>query len=96
MAGGSAVNSVTIAIDFTKYDGQTFGVNGGETPFYNEIFFSRTNPQSITTTLIAANSFQSGAGGFRGVITFDDLVSSLVNVNSASPQAGTLPTTRLG
>ncbi|MGC4045669.1 MAG: PEP-CTERM sorting domain-containing protein [Armatimonas sp.] len=89
MAGGTAVNRVTIAIDFEKYDGGTLGVNGGDTPFYDEIVFTLTNPQNVTTTLIGADSFNFGADGFRGVITFDDLASLFVNDNPDSPQAGT-------
>ncbi len=88
MAGGTAVNSVTIAIDFEKYDGETLGVNGGGTPFYNEISFILTNPQNVSTTLIGSGVFNTGSGGFRGVITFDDLASSFVNVDPDNPQAG--------
>lgn len=89
MGAGTAVNSILISIDFEKYDGETFGVNGGNTPFYNEIEFLLTNPQNVTTSLIAAGSFNAGSGGFRGVITFDDAAANVVNVNSNSPQAGT-------
>jgi MYXO-CTERM domain-containing protein len=96
MAGGTIVNSVTLTIDFEKFDGETIGVNPGGTPFYNEIVFRLTNPQNVTTTLIAENAFQSGANGFRGVITFDDLAANLVNVNTATPQAGTFRPTGPG
>jgi hypothetical protein len=89
MAGGTAVNSVTIAIDFEKYDGETMGVNGGGTPFYNEISFILTNPQNVSTTLIGSGVFNPSSGGFRGIITFDDLASSFVNVDPDNPQAGT-------
>jgi hypothetical protein len=88
MAGGTAVNSVTIAIDFEKYDGETMGVNAGGTPFYNEISFILTNPQNVSTTLIGSGVFNASSGGFRGVITFDDLASSFVNVDPNNPQAG--------
>jgi len=96
MAGGTVVNSVTIAIDFEKYDGETFGVNPGGTPFYNEIVFTLTNPQNVTTTLIGSGSFTTGSGGFRGVITFDDLASLFVNNDPDTPQAGTFKPTGTG
>ncbi len=83
------VTEVTIEIDFEKYDGQTLGVNGGATPFYNEIVFTLTSPNATTVTLIAANSFVSGSTGFRGVIKFDQAALDVVNVNTASPSAGT-------
>ncbi|MGC4043173.1 MAG: hypothetical protein QM758_05170 [Armatimonas sp.] len=93
MAGGTAVNSITIAIDFEKFDGQTFGANFGGTPFYNEIEFTLTNPQNVTTSLIAPGSFNVGSNGFRGVITFDDLAAQAVNFDPNSPHAGTFKPT---
>ena len=97
MAGGTAVNSITIAIDFEKFDGQTMGTNFGGTPFYNEIEFLLTNPQNVTTSLIAPGSFFSGSNGFRGVITFDDAAAQVVNFDTSSPHAGTFrPTGSLG
>jgi hypothetical protein len=93
MAGGTAVNRVTIDIDFAKVDGEVLGQNPGGTPFYNEIVFTLTNPQSVTTTLIGAGSFNAGSEGFRGVITFDDLASQFVNYDVNSPHAGTFKPT---
>ena len=85
------IASVTIAIDFEKYSGDTMGVNTGDTPFYNEIVFKLTSPNGIGTTvnLINANSFQSGSSGFRGVINFDDSAAQVVNYDFPSPHAGT-------
>lgn len=97
MATGVAVNRITIAIDFEKFDGQTLGVNGGGLPLYNEIEFLLTNPQNVTTSLIAPNSFFAGSGGFRGVITFDDAATQAVNYDSNSLHTGTFrPTGSLG
>jgi hypothetical protein len=93
MATGTAVHRVTIAIDFEKFDGETLGRNFGDTPFYNEIVFTLTNPQNVTTTLIDAYSFNVGAGGFRGVLTFDDLAAQFVNVDPDAPHTGTFKPT---
>ncbi|MGC4043542.1 MAG: hypothetical protein QM758_07025 [Armatimonas sp.] len=89
MAGGTAVNSITIAIDFEKFGGNTLGVNSGTTPFYNEIEFKLTNPQNVTASLIAPGLFFPGSNGFRGVITFDDLAAMPVDNDPNTPQAGT-------
>jgi len=88
MLAGASVSLVTIDIDFEKFDGQTMGVNPGGTPFYNEIEFILTNPAGASTTLIAANSFSSGTTGFRGVITFADDATTVVNADVNTLLAG--------
>ncbi|MBC7526420.1 MAG: hypothetical protein H7308_02625 [Chthonomonadaceae bacterium] len=85
---GSAINSISIAIDFEKYDGEELGVNGGGTPFYDEIHFSLTNPAGITTELITQNSFNASNTGFRGIITFDDTAVHVVNYDVTRPHEG--------
>ena len=93
---GSAINSVSIAIDFEKFDGEIFGVNGGGTPYYNEIHFSLTNPAGVTTELIAPGSFDSSNMGFRGIITFDDTAAQVVNYDVTQPYAGMFRPTGAG
>jgi Proprotein convertase P-domain len=83
------VVSVTFRITFEKYDGEEFGVNEGGNPFYDEISFSLMSPGGTVVDLIAPDSFNSGANGFFGTITFDDAAGQLVNVNPDSPAAGT-------
>lgn len=95
-AGGTITN-VTISIQFGKHDGQTFGVNPGGTPFYNEIEFSligNTGGPALTANLISAGSFNTGSDGFLDrTITFDESAGSVVNVNPDDPAAGTFRTT---
>ncbi len=83
------VTEATIEIDFEKFGTQQLGVNDGSTPFYNEIVFTLTSPGFTTVSLIAGESFEPGGGGFRGVIKFDQAALNVVNVNPASPSAGT-------
>lgn len=93
---GSAINSVSIAIDFEKFDGETLGFNGGGTPYYNEIHFSLTNPDGIVTQLIAPGSFSSSNTGFRGIITFDDTAVHVVNYDVSQPHEGMFRPTGAG
>lgn len=93
---GGTISDVDIAIRFGKHDGETFGVNQGGTPYYNEIVFSLTGNvvgTDPTADLISANSWGSGSGGFLDrTITFDESAGSVVNFGSA-PIAGTFQTT---
>jgi hypothetical protein len=93
---GGTISDVDISIRFGKHDGQTFGVNPGGTPYYNEIVFSLTGNvigTDPTSNLISANSWSAGNGGFLDrTITFDESASSAVN-SGFEPVAGTFRTT---
>ncbi|MEK0450764.1 MAG: motif [Verrucomicrobiota bacterium] len=98
---GGIISDVNIAIRFGKHDGETFGVNAGGTPFYNEIVFQLIGNTvefgtSTIANLIDASSWSSGTGGFLDrTITFDEQASQVVNFSS-EPLAGTYRTTGNG
>jgi MYXO-CTERM domain-containing protein len=96
MASGVVVSTVEISIDFEKFSGPTLGVDGGGTPFFNEMEFTLTNPVGVTTTLIAADSFDVGDFGFRGVIRFTDAALNFVNIDPDLPSAGSFRPTGPG
>lgn len=94
---GEAVGNITdvdIAIEFGKHDGESFGVDAGGIPYFNEIVFRLTNPQNtVTANLISAGDFNNGASpGFLGTITFDEAAANVVNVDPNRPQAGSFST----
>jgi hypothetical protein len=93
---GGTITDVNISIRFGKHDGETFGVNAGGTPYYNEIVFQLIGNvvgADPTAHLIDANSWGVGSGGFLDrTITFDEAAGSVVN-SGAAPVAGTFRTT---
>ncbi len=90
---GGTITDVDISVRFGKHDGQSFGFNGGGTPYYNEIVFSLTKDAGPTANLISENSWSSGSGGFLDrTITFDESAAQVVNFAGA-PLAGTYRTT---
>lgn len=95
---GGIISDVNISVRFGKHDGESFGVNAGGTPFYNEIVFQLIgNTVEFGTSpiadLINASSWTAGSGGFLDrTITFDEQASQVVNFAS-EPLAGTYRTT---
>jgi hypothetical protein len=83
------VSKITFRITFEKFDGEEFGVNEGGNPYYDEISFSLLSPDGTTVQLIAPGSFNEGADGFFGTITFDDAAALAVNYDLNTPHAGT-------
>lgn len=86
------VTRVQFTVTFEKYDGETFGVNGGGTPFYDEIEFKLTSPQGTVVDLILEDSFGIGTNppfnGFFGTIIFEDSATLAVNYNPITPFSG--------
>jgi len=82
------IELILITISFEKFDGETLGVNGGGTPFYDEIVFNLTSPFGTTVALISENSFNVGSGGFTGTINFSSAAADVVNVNPNVVSAG--------
>ena len=75
-------------VNFMKADGESYGVNNGGTPYYNEILF-RLSKGSSSVNLISPGDFNPGSGGFGfGRINFTQYESTLVNSNPNVISAG--------
>lgn len=89
-AESGAINDLTITIDFNKCDGEAYNAPGpcvaGGTPFFNEIVFSLTAPDSTVVSLVSFGTFGVGdPPGGNFVITFSDAGAPL----GALPASGT-------
>ncbi|MBM4264268.1 MAG: PEP-CTERM sorting domain-containing protein [Deltaproteobacteria bacterium] len=98
--GNGVIADVNISINYAKADGEAFNppFPTFDRPFFNEIHFAIIAPNGMTVELIAANSFNEGAGGtnFDATQTFDQQAANVVNVNLDLPAAGSFRPTGPG
>lgn len=72
----SAVATVTIGVDFDKYNVDSTGA-----PFYSDIGFTLKSPGGTLVKLVSPNDLGPGADGdfFTGILTFSDSAPTAVN-----------------
>jgi hypothetical protein len=91
-SAASQVLEVRASVRFMKADGQSYGVNNGGTPYYNEIEFLLTSPEATTTGLISPGDFDTGLGtggfGFSQINFRAGSGYDVVNIDPNTPQAG--------
>jgi len=87
------IKDVNLSVTFAKSDNNSFVAEdealGTGTPFLDEIQLRLTSPSGTTITLIEFGTFDSGADGFRGSVTFDESAAHAVDSDPFQLMSGT-------